>query len=56
MGSSFCRLSRLKLQNEDPRLNVLYIVSWREINQYSLRFVEKAAPIDFPSVDNEQNI
>lgn len=42
MGSSFCRLSRVKLQNEDPRLNALLVVSWREINQLSLRFVVRA--------------
>ena len=32
MGSSFCRLSRVKLQNGDPRLNALFVVNWREMN------------------------
>ena len=27
LGSSFCRLSQVKLQNEDPRLNALFVVN-----------------------------
>ena len=32
VGSSFCRLSPVKLPNKDPHLNALFVVNWHEIN------------------------
>ena len=43
VGSSFCRLGWLKLQNKDPRSNALFDVNRHDQNQWGLRFVDQAS-------------
>ena len=57
-GSSFCSLSRLNLQNEDP-IDFASVDNEQSRSSFcslSRPYLQNEDPIDFASVDNEQSI